>query len=182
MKTFILLLISIVLTGCSSPETIETPDLNPFIATNKTVIGYSQFEKAIEDFKNMASQIDKDSFYEDIIFLNTETTQQIKWIDVSPLQKDMFKLLTVQMLEEQIDSLIKAWTDEVVSANTQERKNKILLFVLELNDSRKMIAIKYENMMNDIFKRRSNEISKEEIDEYRQKVISKHDSKKLIER
>jgi hypothetical protein len=146
------------------------------------------FDHALNGVEVITKSFDTDKFYETIEFTNKKTNEKKKFSDFTPLQRSVFIVMQMDVINRSLGELYGKWEEELKKAkdkpdNPEEAsKREIRIYLAKLLSCRKTAASKLETKMEDMFKKYPDDFTEEEQKHMLNMVHEYNDKNKLVER
>lgn len=144
-------------------------------------------EQTIINLSTWSENVDKESFYDQMIFKDKESNKIIKFKDLSDIEKDVFYILQAEIVGNQLFSMsmfvtsVKPAPDSTDPDRLPNAKD-LSEFNARIQSLRKSHALKFEKVVESIFKKHEKTIPEYDRKMYMLKITSWHDQYKLINR
>ena len=136
------------------------------------------FLKAIRRFEEWNKNLDNPDFYYKRVTFRNRAGKVIKFKDLSEFEKSIFYITQGNKLTNTLAKLEFLW--KIESARLPDINVK--KYLGELTDLRKDTAVKYEDVIEGIFKKFPKEIPEQERDLFLKEIRELHDKHNLVKR
>jgi hypothetical protein len=146
------------------------------------------FEHALSGIEVITKSFDTEEFYESIEFTNKKTKEKKKFSDFTPLQKSVFVVMQMDVINRSLGELYNKWMEELKKAKDkpddpeEASKKDIRSYLARLLSHRKNGASKLESKMEQMFKKYPDDFTEEEQKHMLNMIREYNDKNKLIER
>jgi hypothetical protein len=169
----------IFMSGDSKAQQIQPPKL----------VEKEKYEETLKNYTSWHNNLSKPDFYENFKWKTGE--EEKKFSDLTDFEKDQFYLVQGFKLTRELHDLSLAWKNEIMwiqsgrigeLPETAATVEEITAFQVKLLTLRKTVAVDFEKLLDSVFEKHKNKISKKERDYIKKQIVNFHDKNKLIER
>lgn len=161
------------------------------IASAQTPKKKTDYEDYLKRASEAIDMFDKEDFYKKFNFKHKVTEEVKKFSDFTPFERAIFYILQAERFSKHLEYIEDTWLHEMlnisklnIEQSDQEtaRKDDIEKYVKELHQIRKKTAVKYENLLEKVFKDFPSDFTEKEKTFMKKTIKDYNDKNKLIQR